>query len=144
MTDPDPTPVTGTQRQLPLDDPDLAAVWRRAVAGVADGALSAQQRAWLRLTRPLGLVQDTALLAAPNEFTKDLLDSRLRPFLSTALSAAYGREIRVAVTVEHLPDPEPMTGPLAIPTPAENPPTPPVATVKEPSPGLPPVPKGGK
>ncbi|MBX6390842.1 MAG: chromosomal replication initiator protein DnaA [Frankia sp.] len=121
MTDPDPTPVTGTQRQLPLDDPDLAAVWRRAVAGVADGALSAQQRAWLRLTRPLGLVQDTALLAAPNEFTKDLLDSRLRPFLTTALSAAYGRDIRVAVTVEHLPDPEPMTGPLVLPTAANAP-----------------------
>ncbi|ADP78089.1 chromosomal replication initiator protein DnaA [Pseudofrankia inefficax] len=118
MTDRDTTPVTGSQRQLPLgegEDPDLHEVWRQAVAGVADGTLSAQQRAWLRLTRPLGLVQDTALLAAPNEFTKDLLDSRLRPFLSTALTAAYGREIRVAVTVEHLPDPEPMTGPMVLP-----------------------------
>ncbi|WP_163553277.1 chromosomal replication initiator protein DnaA [Candidatus Frankia alpina] len=103
----------------PTGDPDLAAVWSRAVAGVADGTLSAQQRAWLRLTRPLGLVQDTALLAAPNEFTKELLDSRLRPFLSTALSTAYGREIRVAVTVEHLPDPEPMSGPIRIVRPGE-------------------------
>jgi chromosomal replication initiator protein len=103
----------------PAGDPDLAAVWRQAVSGVADGALSAQQRAWLRLTRPLGLVQDTALLAAPNEFTKELLDSRLRPFLSTALSTAYGRNIRVAVTVEHLPDPEPMTGPIHIVHPDE-------------------------
>ncbi|MCM3923895.1 chromosomal replication initiator protein DnaA [Frankia sp. AiPs1] len=103
----------------PAGDPDLAAVWSQAVAGVADGALSAQQRAWLRLTRPLGLVQDTALLAAPNEFTKELLDSRLRPFLSTALSSAYGREIRVAVTVEHLPDPEPMSGPIRIVRPGE-------------------------
>ncbi|CAO5193191.1 Chromosomal replication initiator protein DnaA [Frankia sp. AiPs1] len=104
----------------PAGDPDLAAVWRQAVSGVADGALSAQQRAWLRLTRPLGLVQDTALLAAPNEFTKELLDSRLRPFLSTALSTAYGREIRVAVTVEHLPDPEPMSGPIRIIRPGES------------------------
>lgn len=103
----------------PSGDPDLAAVWSQAVAGVADGTLSAQQRAWLRLTRPLGLVQDTALLAAPNEFTKDLLDSRLRPFLSTALSTAYGREIRVAVTVEHLPDPEPMSGPIRIVRPVD-------------------------
>ncbi|WP_462187262.1 MULTISPECIES: chromosomal replication initiator protein DnaA [unclassified Frankia] len=103
----------------PSGDPDLAAVWSQAVAGVADGTLSAQQRAWLRLTRPLGLVQDTALLAAPNEFTKDLLDSRLRPFLSTALSTAYRREIRVAVTVEHLPDPEPMSGPIRIVRPVD-------------------------
>ena len=117
MTDHEPPPVTGSQHQLPLgDDPDLHEVWRQAVAGVADGTLSAQQRAWLRLTRPLGLVQDTALLAVPNEFAKDLLDSRLRPFLTTALTTAYGREIRVAVTVEHLPDPEPMTGPMVLPS----------------------------
>jgi chromosomal replication initiator protein len=116
VTDRDSPPRPGSQQQLPLgDDPDLPEVWRQAVAGVADGALSAQQRAWLRLTRPLGLVQDTALLSAPNEFTKDLLDSRLRPFITTALTAAYGREIRVAVTVEHTPDPEPMTGPMVLP-----------------------------
>ncbi|MBL7496739.1 chromosomal replication initiator protein DnaA [Frankia sp. CNm7] len=118
MTDRDSKPGAGSQQQLPLgNEPDLQSVWRQAVAGVADGMLSAQQRAWLRLTRPLGLVQDTALLAAPNEFTKDLLDSRLRPFLTTALTAAYGRDIRVAVTVEHLPDPEPMTGPMVLPQP---------------------------
>ncbi|EFC86167.1 chromosomal replication initiator protein DnaA [Parafrankia sp. EUN1f] len=117
MTDLSADSVAGlpSRGATPPSDPDLSAVWEQAVAGVADGALSAQQRAWLRLTRPLGLVQDTALLAAPNEFTKDLLDSRLRPFLSTALSRAYGREIRVAVTVEHTPDPEPMTGPLIRP-----------------------------
>jgi chromosomal replication initiator protein len=115
VTERDTSSVTGSQHQLPLgEDPDLHEVWRQAVAGVADAALSGQQRAWLKLTRPLGLVQDTALLAAPNEFTKDLLDSRLRPFLTRALTAAYSREIRVAVTVEHLPDPEPMTGPMML------------------------------
>ncbi|MCK9930082.1 chromosomal replication initiator protein DnaA [Frankia sp. Mgl5] len=117
MTDLSADSVAGqpSRGAAPTSEPDLSAVWEQAVAGVADGTLSGQQRAWLRLTRPLGLVQDTALLAAPNEFTKDLLDSRLRPFLSTALSTAYGREIRVAVTVEHTPDPEPMTGPLTLP-----------------------------
>jgi hypothetical protein len=54
----------GRLRSASLDEPDLSAVWEQTVAGMADGALSAQQRAWLRLTRPLGLVQDTALLAA--------------------------------------------------------------------------------
>jgi chromosomal replication initiator protein len=78
-------------------------VWHRAVAGLADGAVSPQHRAWLSLTRPLGLVEDTALLAAPNEFAKDVLDSRLRPVIAQALSAAYGREISVAVTVQPLP-----------------------------------------
>jgi chromosomal replication initiator protein len=79
---------------------ELDEVWTRAVAGLADSALSPQHRAWVGLTRPLGLVEDTALLAAPNEFAKDVLDTRLRPVIAEALSAAYGRDIRVAVTVQ--------------------------------------------
>ena len=81
----------------------LDAVWAEAVAGLSDSALSPQHRAWVGLTRPLGLVEDTALLAAPNEFAKDVLDSRLRPIIARALSQAYGREIRVAVTVQPPP-----------------------------------------
>ena len=81
----------------------LEDVWARAIAGLPDGTLSPQHRAWVMLTRPLGLVEDTALLAAPNEFAKDVLDSRLRPVIAQALSAAYGRDIRVAVTVQPPP-----------------------------------------
>jgi chromosomal replication initiator protein len=62
--------------------------------------LSVQQGVWLGLTKPLGLVGDTALIATPNDFTRELLSSRLRPYLTTALSAAMGREVRVAVVVE--------------------------------------------
>jgi chromosomal replication initiator protein len=82
---------------------ELEEVWARALDGLSDGQLSPQHRAWVGLTRPLGLVEDTALLAAPNEFAKDVLDSRLRPMIADALSTAYGREIRVAVTVQPLP-----------------------------------------
>ncbi|HSV68447.1 MAG TPA: chromosomal replication initiator protein DnaA [Mycobacteriales bacterium] len=82
------------------DDPvDLDAVWERAIEGLPDSTVNPQHRAWLRLTRPLGLVEDTALLAAPNEFAKDVLETRLRPLITAALSAELRREIRVAVTV---------------------------------------------
>ena len=84
----------------PPEDLSLDQVWARALVALADGALSPQHRAWVALTRPLGLMEDTALLAAPNEFAKDVLDSRLRPVIAQALSAAYGRDIRVAVTVQ--------------------------------------------
>ena len=84
----------------PFDaDADVVEVWARAMAGLDDGALSPAHRAWVNLTRPLGLVEDTALLAAPNEFAKDVLDTRLRPLIADALSRAYGRPIQVAVTV---------------------------------------------
>ena len=52
------------------DEPDLESVWAHAIDGLADSAVSPQHRAFLRLTRPLGLVEDTALLAAPNEFVR--------------------------------------------------------------------------
>jgi chromosomal replication initiator protein len=84
-----------------MDDPaDLTAIWAQALSTLADGSLTPQQRAFVALTRPLGLVEDTALIAAPNEFTKDVLETRLRPFVVSALSATLGREIRLAVTVD--------------------------------------------
>ena len=78
---------------------DLAAVWNRVLDTLADEA-SPQANAFLKLTRPVGVVEDTALLAAPNEFTKDLIESRLRPQVTEVLSRELGREVRIAVTVE--------------------------------------------
>ncbi|MDP9435944.1 MAG: chromosomal replication initiator protein DnaA [Actinomycetota bacterium] len=75
-------------------------MWRDTVATFADGSLSAQQRAWVGLTRPLGLLGDTVLLAAPNDFAKDVLETRLRPVIATALSSTFGRPVQVAVTVQ--------------------------------------------
>ena len=78
---------------------ELDAVWHRVVAGLSDGALSPQHRAFVNLTRPLGLVEDTVLLAVPYDLVKDVMENRLRPVLTSALSAAYGREMRIAVSV---------------------------------------------
>jgi chromosomal replication initiator protein len=82
---------------------DLNTVWQQVLAGLAGAELSSSDRAWLRLTRPLGLADDTALLAAPNEFTKNLIEGRLRDLLSSILGVALGRPIVVAVIVEALP-----------------------------------------
>ena len=93
--------ATGRSERVPEDATiDLESLWAHAIDGLADSTVTPQQRAWLRTTRPLGLLDGTALLAAPNEFTKDVLETRLRPMITTALSDLLGREIRVAVTVE--------------------------------------------
>jgi chromosomal replication initiator protein len=81
---------------------DLATVWDQIRERLAT-SLSPQQNALLNLTRPLGLVEDTAVLAAPNEFTQTVLESRMRIQLAEALSAEFGRAIRVAVQLEDLP-----------------------------------------
>ncbi|MDT0301996.1 chromosomal replication initiator protein DnaA [Streptomonospora wellingtoniae] len=79
---------------------NLALVWSSVLNSLDNSTLPPQQRAWLPQTRPLGLIEDTALLAAPNEFAKEVLETRLRPAISQALSSELGREIRVAVTVD--------------------------------------------
>ncbi|MEZ7932763.1 MAG: chromosomal replication initiator protein DnaA [Candidatus Nanopelagicales bacterium] len=81
-------------------DSELTAMWNAALSTLSDGTLSPQQKAFVSLTRPLGLVEDTVLIAAPNEFTKDVLETRLRPLVSSALSQIVGREISLAVTVD--------------------------------------------
>jgi chromosomal replication initiator protein len=81
---------------------DLATVWDQIRERLAT-SLSPQQNAMLNLTRPLGLVEDTAVLAAPNEFTQTVLESRMRRVLAEALSEQFGRDIRVAVQLEDSP-----------------------------------------
>ncbi len=89
---------------------DLAMVWDQIRERLST-SLSPQQNAMLNLTRPLGLVEDTAVLAAPNEFTQTVLESRMRMQLAEALSAEFGRAIRVAVQLEDVPGPPPSAAP---------------------------------
>jgi chromosomal replication initiator protein len=78
---------------------DLDAVWLNAVNDLADQIISAQQKAYLQLTRLRAIVEDTALLSVPDAFTRDFIESRLRPAITDALSRNLGRPIQVAVTV---------------------------------------------
>jgi chromosomal replication initiator protein len=73
------------------DRSELVTVWDRVKVRFDDSTIRPQHKAWISLTRPLGLVEDTALLAAPNDFAKDYLDNRLRPIIAAALSQELGR-----------------------------------------------------
>ncbi|MGB6453417.1 MAG: chromosomal replication initiator protein DnaA [Streptosporangiaceae bacterium] len=83
-----------------MSDDDLSHVWARSLADLADMNIEPHQRAWLQLTRPLGLVGNTALIAAPNEFVKEQLETRLRALITNALSRELARAIQLAVTVD--------------------------------------------
>ncbi len=83
-----------------MSDDDLGEVWARSLADLADMHIEPHQRAWLQLTRPLGLVENTALIAAPNEFVKEQLETRLRTLITNALSRELARSIQLAVTVD--------------------------------------------
>ena len=86
---------------------DLGAVWNRVIADLSgasaesgSASLSPQQRAFLRLTRPLGLLDGTALLAAPSEFAKDAIERILRRPISDALGRHLGVTVNLAVVVD--------------------------------------------
>jgi chromosomal replication initiator protein len=83
-----------------MSETDLAEVWARSLDELATMNIEPHQRAWLRLTRPLGLVENTALIATPNEFVKEQLETRLRALITHALSRELGRSIQLAVTVD--------------------------------------------
>jgi chromosomal replication initiator protein len=88
-----------------VGDLDLAQVWARSLKGLAEMHVGPSQLAWLKpeLTRPLGLVEDTVLIATPNAFVKEQLETRLRPLVIHALSRELGRPIQLAVTVDPRP-----------------------------------------
>jgi chromosomal replication initiator protein len=83
-----------------MSETDLSEVWARSLEELSDLHIEPHQRAWLRLTRPLGLVENTALIATPNEFVKEQLETRLRALITHALSRELGRNIQLAVTVD--------------------------------------------
>ncbi|WP_433212478.1 chromosomal replication initiator protein DnaA [Dactylosporangium sp. CS-047395] len=92
---------------------DLAAIWNAATNQLADGLDSAQQRAYLRMTRLRAIVEDTALLSVPDPYSRDMIESRLRPVITEALSRLLGRPIQVAVTVRPPEDTPTLPAPSA-------------------------------
>ncbi|MFI6456742.1 chromosomal replication initiator protein DnaA [Streptosporangium amethystogenes] len=83
-----------------MDGTDLSAVWARALENSLNENVPSQQRVWLNMTRPFGLMNDTVVLAAPTDFARDVLENKLRPLISHALSQEFGRPMRVAVMVD--------------------------------------------
>src|SRR5215472_15133540 len=92
--------MRGARGDRPVSEPDLAEIWARSLNDLADMQIEPYQRAWLQLTRPLGLVENTALIATPNEFAKDQLENRLRVLITNALSRELGRNIQLAVIID--------------------------------------------
>jgi chromosomal replication initiator protein len=89
---------------MPEDETALERVWGDVVTELSAGTLSPLQRAWIHLTKPVGLLDGTALLAAPSEFAKDTIERALREEIVTALSTKLGHEVTLAVKLDTDPD----------------------------------------
>jgi chromosomal replication initiator protein len=105
------------------DQINLGHVWDQVVQELSEGTLSPQQRAWMRVTRPIGLLDGTALLAAPSDFAKEAIERALRDPITAALSRRLGRSVSLAVKVDsgvsRPPAPAPAPAPVELATPPQ-------------------------
>ncbi len=73
---------------------DLEQAWWSVV-----GDLQPNQRAWLEASAPVTLHGNQAIIEVVDEFTRTQLEGRLRAQVEEGLTAVFGREIRIGVTV---------------------------------------------
>ena len=78
----------------------LTDAWGVALGSLETGQLTDAQRGFVSLAKPVGLYDNTALIAVPNDFTRDIIESRLQPLVVSALSTALGMDIRLAIRVD--------------------------------------------
>ena len=74
---------------------NLAKAWKH-IQGIADGP----SRAWLKNTKPLTMHESTVMIAVPNEFTRERIETRMRVQIEDWLSDYFHRQMRLAITVE--------------------------------------------
>ncbi len=79
---------------------ELEVLW----PGIVD-SLPPNQRVWLSTSKPLMLAESTAVVAVPNEFTRNQLEGRLRTRIEDTLSDRLGKPVRLAVSVDPTLDP---------------------------------------
>jgi chromosomal replication initiator protein len=79
---------------------DLTDLWQRTLVALEHSGVSPSERAFIGFARLLAVVEQTALIAVPNEYTKKVLESDVREHLVSTLSEKLGRDIGLAVTVD--------------------------------------------
>ncbi|TQK29817.1 chromosomal replication initiator protein DnaA [Arthrobacter sp. SLBN-53] len=96
-------------------DPDssFVTVWNNVVAelngetpfgetvngGPRESTLTAQQRAWLKLVRPLVITEGFALLSVPTAFVQNEIERGLREPIIAALSRQLGQRVELGVRI---------------------------------------------
>jgi chromosomal replication initiator protein len=108
-------------------DPPFVAVWNTVVAelngdtetgGANNGksstpTLTPQQRAWLKLVKPLVITEGFALLSVPTSFVQNEIERHLREPIITALSRQLGQRVELGVRIAAPGPDEPDEGPAA-------------------------------
>lgn len=79
---------------------DSARVWQNTLRALQEAGIPAPQRAFVAQCSLIGILDSTAIIAVPDEFTKEIVETRVRESLTASLSHETGQDIRIAVTVD--------------------------------------------
>ncbi|MEG3614067.1 chromosomal replication initiator protein DnaA [Isoptericola haloaureus] len=118
---------------MPQPDENITDVWNQTLATLeARPDMTARQLAFIKLAKPMAILDDTVFIAVPHEQTRAYLETSVRDQLMSAMSATLGRDTRFGITVDPELSHEALTGPAQDYTP------PPSAHEPEPTPPGPP------
>ena len=79
---------------------DYAQIWQETLRTLDSVGLSNRERAFVRLCRLIGVLDQVALVRVPNNFTKDFLETRMREQVHAALGEQLGHPVQLAVSVD--------------------------------------------
>lgn len=82
-----------------MADSALSLAWEQALAALNSTDINAPNLGFLKQIRPLGRIENTILLTAPNAFTKSLVEDRLIDQITDSLSTALNQTVQIALTV---------------------------------------------
>ncbi len=85
---------------MPEQSVDVSAeVWRAIIADLSP-QLTRAQHTWLTITKPIGVVANTVLLAAPSDLVREAIERQLREAVTAALTDHLRMPLALAVTTD--------------------------------------------
>ncbi|GAA4730155.1 hypothetical protein GCM10023216_22280 [Isoptericola chiayiensis] len=97
---------------MPQPDENITDVWSQTLATLeARSDMTTRQLAFIKLAKPMAIVDDTVFIAVPHEQTRTYLETSARDQLVSAMSSTLGRDIRFGITVDPELSHEALAGP---------------------------------
>lgn len=83
-----------------MEELSLTDAWEQILTLLDSSSIGPAQAGFLRLIHPVGNIEGTVLLAAPNDFTKRAIETNIGSHLTDALSKLYEKPIRIAISID--------------------------------------------
>ena len=90
-----------TTQATTVADDELSGVWAQVLdQTLTTESVEGSQRAFINMSRPVALIDDTLLLAVANDMTRWVIESRYQASICAALSTAFSRQIGLAFRID--------------------------------------------